>query len=237
MPNAPNELIPLYLYLAKPEKYYIAMTDFNIKKLKYDTDHILDRFQLTRGNDCAVLNQLLQVQTTVGYTIPAPLEAQRQKLEIEGSFWNEEELKMHFLSPLFLFSDFEVPRKMKLFYERLLSAIVQDTPLTVICDAMLASPFGVNTPKAPYFFLQEFKKGKKSQDDAEGQMLVAMLIAQEQNKNNKPIYGCYLLGKDWYFTSLYEKSYCFSKSYDATQIDELIQIIHILQNLKNIIPI
>ncbi|MEN9611880.1 MAG: hypothetical protein RLZZ628_2694 [Bacteroidota bacterium] len=48
---------------------------------------------------------------------------------------------------------------------------------------------GLNTPTKPYFFMQEFKKGKKSVDDAEGQMLVAMLIAQTLNADKKPVYG------------------------------------------------
>ena len=90
-------------------------------------------------------------------------------------------------------------------------------------------------PKSPYFFLQEFKKGKKSADDAEGQMLAAMLIAQVQNADNNPIYGCYLMGKDWYFTTLHEKNYCFSKSYDATQSQQLAEILYILSNLKNVL--
>ena len=126
---------------------------------------------------------------------------------------------------------------MKLFYERSLSDVVQNTPLSVVCDALLASPYGINTPKKPYFFLQEFKKGKKAANDAEGQMLIAMLIAQHQNADGNPVYGCYLIGKDWYFTTLHEKKYCFSKTYDATQLTELIEILFILQNLKNIVKL
>jgi hypothetical protein len=112
---------------------------------------------------------------------------------------------------------------------------VRETEISVICDAFLASPLGINTPKKPYFFLQEFKKGKKSQDDAEGQMLIAMLIAQELNKDDNPVYGCYLQGRYWYFSTLLHDNYCLSRSFDATQPLELAQIIHILQNLKNII--
>ena len=142
---------------------------------------------------------------------------------------------MHFLSFVFHAAKPEIRNKIKLFYERPLAGVVRGTSLSVVCDAMLATPFGINTPKAPYFFLQEFKKGKKAQDDAEGQMLIAMLIAQEQNKDNKPLYGCYLQGRFWYFASLHGTQYCLSKAYDATQTDQLIQIIHILQNLKSII--
>ena len=142
---------------------------------------------------------------------------------------------MHFLAAVFDYADFEEIGKIKLFYERPLACVVQKTPLSVVCDALLATPLGINTPKMPYFFLQEFKKGKKSQDDAEGQMLVAMLIAQELNKNDKPIYGCYLQGRFWYFSCLQQTTYCLSSAYDAARPLELKQILHILKRLKYLI--
>jgi hypothetical protein len=211
------------------------MNTFNIKKLKYDIDQVIGHFGLHIDRNSAILKNWVDVSVESSFVIPDALEGRRQKLAIEGVMWNEEELKMHFLSIVFLYCNIEVLDKIKLFYERSLSGVVQNTPLTVICDALLAAPMGYNTPKTPYFFLQEFKKGKKAQDDAEGQMLIAMLIAQTLNNNDKPIYGCYLLGKDWYFTTLYQQNYSYSKSYDATQVDELIQILHILSNLKNVI--
>lgn len=98
----------------------------------------------------------------------------------------------------------------------------------------MASPYGIYEPKAPYFFLQEFKK-QKQQEDAEGQMLVAMLVAQAINKNNKPVYGCWLQGRYWVFATLHKQDYCISRTYEVTQKDDLYQIITILQNLKNIL--
>ena len=210
---------------------------FDVKKIKYDLDPILDHFVLSRDIDCVVLQNWLNVSVPKGYMLPELLEEKRKLLEYEGSAWNEEELKMHFISFVFSFSNLQVPHKMKLFYERQLSAVVQDTPLSVVCHALLASPLGLNTPKKPYFFLQEFKKGKKATDDAEGQMLIAMLIAQAQNANNEPIYGCYLIGKDWYFTNLIGKRYCVSKSYDATDPKELTEILFILERLKHIVKL
>ena len=206
-----------------------------LKILKYDIDQVLSHFDLKRGYDCDLLREWLGVAPPDGYQLSDLMEQKRLRLINEGDVWNEEELKMHFLSFLFDAAKTEVPEKIKLFFERTLTATVNDTPLSVVCDALLAMPLGINTPRTPYFFLQEFKKGKKSQDDAEGQMLIAMLIAQEKNKNEHPIYGCYLIGKDWYFTTLHGKNYCFSKCYDATQTDELVKIIHILQHLKNIV--
>lgn len=211
------------------------MSSINFKKVKYDIDYVLGHFGLKLSHQCEILDRLIDVSFNADYQLPDYLEMKRQKLIEEVDVWNEEELKMHFLSVVFMYADIDIPKKIKLFYERTLSATVNDTPLSVICDAMIATPFSINTPQKPYFFMQEFKKGKKVQDDAEGQMLIAMLIAQELNKDGKPIYGCYILGRHWYFTTLHEKNYCVSKAFDATQADELALILHILQHIKDIV--
>ncbi len=62
-----------------------------------------------------------------------------------------------------------------------------------------------------------------------------MISAQHTNANEKPVYGCWLQGKDWNFTTLRGKNYCVSKTFDATDAQELYQIIYILQHLKEII--
>jgi len=207
----------------------------DIKKLNYDIDQILNHFELERHYNCGALSDWLTVKIPADYTLHEFLEAKRQQLTHEGEMWNEEELKMHFLSFVFLFAEMEVSKRIKLFYERTIAAKVNQTPLSVKCDAMLAAPLGLNTPTKPYFFMQEFKKGKKSVDDAEGQMLVAMLIAQTLNADKKPVYGCWIQGKDWHFTTLDGKNYCFSQTYDASITKELIEILFILRRLKEIV--
>ena len=205
------------------------------KKINFDTEDILDAFDLQRNvGACVELNALLQVE--IGTPIPNAdfLEQKRQLLLIEGDFWNEEELKMKFLSHVFEIVDIEVPNKVKTFYERSLSTIFNGYKLNVICDMLIASPMGIGKPKKPYFFLQEFKKSKNA-TDAEGQVLTAMLIAQHQNDNGKPIYGCWLQGKMWNFCTLNDKKYCVSRTYDASQKPDLQNIILILKQLKEII--
>lgn len=155
------------------------MQSFDVKKNRYDLDAILRHFGIQMGTDCPALQCLLAVSIAPDYGLPPLLLKKSHKLKMEGMLWNEEELKMHFISAVFLLTDVEVPQKFKLFYERPLSATVQDTALNVVVDAMLAKPYSINTPQKPYFFLQEFKKSKKTIADAEGQMLIAMLIAQQ----------------------------------------------------------
>ena len=66
-------------------------------------------------------------------------------------------------------------------------------------------------------------------------MLAAMLLAQKINDDNKYIYGCYVIENNWYFTTLNGLDYCRSRQFDATQKTDLVQIVYILRELKNLI--
>jgi hypothetical protein len=46
------------------------------------------------------------------------------------------------------------------------------------------------------------------------------------------MYGCTIIGKFWDFMVLEGTTYCFSKTYDCTEPDDLMQIIAILQKFK-----
>jgi hypothetical protein len=61
------------------------------------------------------------------------------------------------------------------------------------------------------------------------------LIAQEKNKNGKPMYGCTVVGKYWEFLILENRTYCVSRSYDCTDQEDLLQIIAILRKFKAIL--
>ncbi len=203
-------------------------------KLRSDIDYVLDAFKLHRNTQCKLLKHWLSYQTAIEANHQEILEKKRLALIKEGDFWNEEELKMRFLAFLFDIANIDEEEKIKLFYERPLSAVIGDYELKVVCDVMVATPLGINTPKKPYFFLQEFKK-QKNASDAEGQMLMAMLVAQHENKTNKTVYGCWIQGKNWIFTTLHEKDYCISKQFDASEKEDLYQIIYALKHLKVLI--
>lgn len=207
----------------------------NLKKLRYDTDIILGEFALTRSTEsCVELDKILAPIPNFSVREPHLLEEARQALIREGDFWNEEELKMQFLALLMFLVKINEPGKLKVFYERQLAATVKGHDLSVVCDLLMATPFGINTPKSPYFFLQEFKKAKNAAD-AEGQMLVAMLIAQQLNGSDKPVYGCWLQGKNWIFTTLHDDKYCVSPQYDVTNYNDLLHVLMILTRLRTVI--
>lgn len=205
-------------------------------KNKYEVDPILAAFSLQRSSEpCAALEALQQQHTPANaLTDEHLLDSCRKRLLQEGDFWNEEELKMQFLALLFHVTQINEPHKIKTFYERPLSAVMQGARWSVVCDMLLAKPLGIGTPQVPYFFLQEFKKAQNA-PNAEGQMLTAMLIAQHKNINNKPIYCCYIQGKAWTFASLHQRHYCLSRLYDATQTDDLATIVRMLLGLKQLI--
>jgi hypothetical protein len=204
------------------------------KPLKYDANRIIGVHNLTRNKKCEILDVLIFAKGIIDEKHINFLEEHRKALDIRGEYWNEEELKMNFLAHVFYVAQLREESKIDIFYERTLSWEFDGKIERVICDCLLAKPFGIYAPQIPYFFLQEFKKQKQN-EDAEGQMLLAMLMAQEENKNGKPVFGCYLQGKNWVFTTLHDKNYCVSRQYDATQTADLHQIIFILRALKQTI--
>jgi hypothetical protein len=204
------------------------------KPLKYDANRIIGVHGLKQGHQCAILDKLINSKHDIGAEYLTFLEIHRKALLDRGAYWNEEELKMNFLAHIFYVAQLREEAKIDVFYERTLSWEYEGKIEKVICDCLVAKPFGIYAPSLPYFFLQEFKKQKQN-EDAEGQMLLAMLIAQEINANGRPVYGCYLQGKFWVFTTLHDKNYCVSRAYDATQTADLHQIVFILKELKNVI--
>ena len=160
------------------------------------------------------------------------LEESRAKLVENADTWNEEELKMQFISFVIFLARFDKP--IRTYYDREISAEINDTYVSSKVDMMLSKGIG-ELIKTPYFFLHEYKREKKYSGDPIGQMLGGMLIGQAKNNDDKPIYGCYVQGRNWYFSLMEGKKYIISKGFDSSEIDEVKQIIYILRKLKIII--
>jgi hypothetical protein len=212
--------------MAKSSKKTILLTD---------VANVIDTLGITVVTQCA---HLAAWETATGSITPAHaiiLEESRQDLLLNRRKWNEEELKMQFVSAVLRASQVSIPDKVRVFYERPLSGMIQGYSFSVICDCMVATPTHGGRPKAPYFFLQEFKKGKGDKLDAEAQVLVAMLLAQAQNNDGKPLYGAWLMGESWYFTVLNGNEYCVSETFNSTDMNHLNKIVYMLQHLKTLI--
>ncbi|MEM6298967.1 MAG: hypothetical protein AAF740_09805 [Bacteroidota bacterium] len=149
--------------------------------------------------------------------------------------WNEEELKMKFIGPLFTLAGFHFEEEdgIQSYYERSISALVESHKLSVRPDFMVAKGI-LGLPEVPYFHFQEFKREQAAVDPMT-QLLLAFLIAQELSKDDKPFYGAKVVGRLWYFVIMEGKRYHISKAYDATEEEDLVSIIAILRAFKRIL--
>ena len=209
----------------------------NIEKLNhYDGFEVIDRFQINKNQNCSILLNWLNTGHPVLDDFDSLLlKKAQQELIIYEREWNEEELKVNFVSFVIFLAQINEKEKIKTFFERKLSGKVNDIPISVVVDCMIATPMKSGRPNAPYFFMQEFKRSISDDHDPEGQMLAAMILAQELNQDGKPLYGCWLQGKNWNFTTLIGRNYCVSKQFDATDMEDLHQIVFILRKLKDLI--
>jgi hypothetical protein len=68
-------------------------------------------------------------------------------------------------------------------------------------------------------------------NDPKGQLLAAMLTCEYLNDKKFPIYGCYVVGKFWYFVVLDGNDYDVSHAYD-TSTDDIFDVFSILIQAK-----
>ena len=160
------------------------------------------------------------------------LEKRRKKLLKNVNGWNEETLKMKFIAFILDMADYDTG-KLQGIFEAEMSAIVQGYPLKVIVDFTVATVIE-DLIEHPYFYFHQYKQ-KKNAKDPIGQVLLAMLIAMEQNQDNKPIYGCHVIGELWHFMVIHGRNYSIHKGLNATNPDELQRILLVLRKFKNIL--
>lgn len=148
--------------------------------------------------------------------------------------WNEEMLKMNFISLILKLGNIEDTDLYRPYYEVTIEATVEGHFLKTKTDMMIATGV-LSTPKIPYFHFQEYKKVKDPSGDPAPQLLEAFLIAQQKNPNNQVLYGCTVSGREWEFYLLKNKTYCISRPYLCTNESDLLQIIAILRKFKEIL--
>jgi hypothetical protein len=191
---------------------------------------LIETFDLERlFQPTPLLKDWLSAEGEINEVDMLVLEESRLKLLENADSWNEEELKMQFISFVIFLARFDKP--IRTYYDREISAEINGIYVSSKVDMMLSKGIG-ELIKTPYFFLHEYKREKKYSGDPVGQMLGGMLIGQAKNNDNSPIYGCYVQGRNWYFSMLEDKKYVISKGFDSSEIDEVKQIIYILRKLK-----
>ncbi len=149
--------------------------------------------------------------------------------------YNEDDLKIHFLAPILNKVDFfSLKDEVRAFYENVMTYKTDKFIFNGKVDFMFAK--GLKRSEKPYFFIQEFKKGKKP-TDPEPQLLAEMISAVELNKTTT-IRGAFITGENWRFVIL-EKlgvnkyQYFLSETFNSTKIDDLKRIYKNLQFVKD----
>ncbi len=185
-------------------------------------------FGLEQVEEMPLLDEWLSAEIPCTDLEKDQLNKLRKELKSNANIWNEDELKFFFISQLIYTANIKSPHY-KAFTQRTISAKLNDIKLNGIVDFVLAK--GIDVPEKPYFFLHEYKQEKKGSNDPLGQLLVEMLAAKTLNDNNSPLYGCYVIGRFWFFVIVIENKYSVSFAYDATQ-EDIFKIVSILRAIK-----
>jgi hypothetical protein len=219
------------------------------KKVKsYDEAEIIKMFGLKRlvGNTTTpLMEEWTSATTELNDWETKMFEAITLNLNSQIAGWNEEMLKMNFIAFVIRLGHLIETEAYKTYYESSIEATVQGYFLKVKADMMIATGI-LENPEVPYFYFQvkskrnpdivgKYKKVKDPKGDVTGQLLEAFLIAKESNKNDKPLYGCTVIGKYWEFMIMEHNTYSMSESYDCTKQDDLLKIIAILRKFKEIL--
>ena len=148
--------------------------------------------------------------------------------------WGEEDLKMKFISWVLPLGHLTDNGRFLTYFEKTIFATVEGHYLCTKSDFMVATGI-LDIPENPFFHFQEYKPHKNPTGDSMAQLLEAMLIAQVKNANEKPIYGCEIIGERWRFVIMDGKSYCVSAAFDCTVKEKFLQIIAILRKFRHIL--
>ena len=146
--------------------------------------------------------------------------------------WNEEELKIYFIGGLLNVVNY-LHKAYQAFFERPLSVKIGNERLGGVVDCIIAA--GRRSPKRPYFCLHEYKPERHKTSDPWGQVLAAMIAAQQLNHDDKPVYGAYVTGREWFFVVLHGMTHAVSLAYDATKDAELRDIFKMLKYIKQLV--
>jgi hypothetical protein len=208
-----------------------------MKKQKHYTEAelvILFNLDKQKKHNKALQNWIDAPKITLTHAEQGLFDDILQNIENNLEAWNEEDLKMNFISFVLKLANFMSNHYMRTYFEKTVEAMVENTFLKVKTDFMIAKGV-LDLPQKPYFHFQEYKPEKKPTGDSMAQLLECFLIAQTINNNQKPIYGVEVNGSLWRFVLMQGREYAISQPYIATKKEELLQIIAILRHFKVIL--
>ncbi len=198
---------------------------------QWDIDEVENAFNLVRTKTMPTMQEWIKADFKPTSTENEILQKlQNEHIEYMDA-WNEDELKFKFIAPLINLVGFNTG-SFQAFTQRTLSATVDEITLSGRVDFLVAT--GKSKPIQPFFFLHEYKRVRGRESDPLAQVLTEMLVAQELNAHKFPIYGCHVVGRNWFFVVLEGRKYAESNQYSASD-EGLFKIFSILQQAKAII--
>jgi len=201
---------------------------------KWSEQEVIEVFGLRKNKSMQLLQDWIRIEgEEIAVEKRNRLEELRVLLEDFANAFNEEDIKFHFISQLIGLIQFITPQY-RPFLETTITTTKNDihnTPVKLRGRVEFLVAKGRQIPRAPFFFLKEYKPELKSSSDPLGQLLIAMLASQSLNATETPIYGCYVVGRNWFFVMLAGQEYSVSVAFDATT-DEIYGIYKILCKCK-----
>jgi hypothetical protein len=182
----------------------------------------------------ALTNWLNSPKNDIDEILKHFLDVIQKRLIVNADAWNEDEFKMFFIAPLLSQMPMEID-DFKPFTQRTISAKFPELDLEVSGKVEFVIARGKQRPKQPYFFLHEYKQERRRENDPLGQLLISMVAARQNNEKKTPLFGCFVVGRDWFFVVLEEQTYSVSLACDATKNHELYQIVAMLSAMPDII--
>lgn len=178
-----------------------------------------------------LLDDWLAAQTEFNAIERQQIEKVRKRILQFADYWNEDELKLQAISIILDIVDYQIA-DYNIFSQRYLSSKINDIEIGGRVDFMLAK--GRQKPITPYFFIHEYKQERKGTSDPKGQLLAELAVAQVCNDYKFPMYGCYIVGRNWFFMILKDKEYAVSNAFNASD-EDIYKIIAILRKIKDYI--
>ena len=195
----------------------------------WETQDLEITFRLKKVKNMPLLNNWLDSNSTFDDSARQRIEELKNSIADFADYWNEDELKMQAISLMLDIANFR-HHQYTIFSQRTLSATVDGIEIGGRVDFMLAS--GYQKPIKPYFFIHEYKQEtKKGSSDPKAQLLSELVAAQHKNDNKFPLYGCYVVGRYWFFVVLSGKEYSVSNSFNASE-QAIYKIISMLRQVK-----
>ena len=200
----------------------------------WEYEEIENTFGMKRVKNPQILIDWINSPIQISDSTKTLLSIIQERLIDNADAWNEDEFKMFFIAPLLSQMPLEID-DFKPFTQRTLSAKFPELDLEVSGKVEFVIARGKQRPKQPYFFLHQYKQERRRENDPLGQLLISMIAARQNNEIKTPLFGCFVVGRDWFFVVLEDQTYAVSLACDATKNHELYQIVGSLSAMPDII--